>query len=188
MTRTCFLRTILVVLAALSFGACAGADCSKGKDYCEGNVAWACVGGGDQGALKWQTSTCGEDAECKNGVCFSKPVLACPPERIGTWGCHLQSTYPGLCTEAGYWAWDLDRNCDLPDFQCNAHVVKQDGVDAWMADCVMMSICSLGASAPAPSCHNDVLTVCTALNYQTLVKDCAAEGKVCLQGECSAVQ
>lgn len=190
MSRTSFLKGILAGLLALSFTACAGAECSKGKDYCEGNVAWECVGGGDQGALKWETSTCGDGTTCMNGVCFAERLIACPPERVGTWGCAYPSPYPGQCTEAGYWAWDLSRKCDdLAGFTCKAVEVGETASRAWVATCVQTdSTCPPNNPNPVHVCSNDILTACTLFGMQGLLQDCAAEGKVCSNGECSAIR
>ena len=185
MLRRRYQQVLVACLLALPFSACAGAECSSGSGHCDGNVAWACNGGGDKGPLKWETTTCGAGTTCENGVCFADPPVACKADRVGTWGCDPSNTYPGQCLAAGYWAWALDRKCATSSgFTCQSGKVVQDGTEVWMAACVLNSTCPPTSSTPL--CHNDIVTACTPLGMEGWVRDCAAEGKVCGNGTCTS--
>ena len=177
------MQAMIAIFMITMFPACQDAECSSGDDHCDGSVAWACNGGGDKGALKWETRTCEEGTTCKGGVCFSPPLVACLPEQEGQWGCNPARTYPGQCTAACYWAWDLGQYCEPPDTRCELGWIDDNGTQVSAAMCVMpLSTCPPQSSTRV--CHNDIVTACTPLGFQGKVQDCAAEGKVCRNGAC----
>ena len=110
-----------ITLCCLAIPGCTeGSRCfSSSTDHCEDNVAWVCNGGGDKGALRWETYDCGTDLVCVEGSCLYEPLVTCAAAQVDTYTCDATGRFVGRCTAIGYWAWDKDNPCDAtPDQVC----------------------------------------------------------------------
>jgi hypothetical protein len=179
------LPVVSAALLAVALPSCSGdGDCSAADDRCDGNVAQACTGTGS--AASWETRDCGETATCLKGMCYPKPFKTCTAAEEGTGLCDVSGRYPGRCTEDGAYLWDLATDCRArSDQECRVGLNPEDEQGPRLALCVYpLNTCPPGSSHPL--CHDDVLTDCAPIGYEALVQDCAADGKVCRNGACTA--
>jgi hypothetical protein len=184
MMSRCVVLMAMAGLLAAAVSSCAGPECSINEDHCVGNVQWSCQVGETAGGYHWESKDCGDAAQCLNGTCFAKPLVLCTAAEEGYSKC-LAGRYTGRCTEDGAYAWDMTSDCTAKSGQ--ACVSGKDLAGApdgpSLAMCAYTdSTCPPGTSQP--TCHNDILTDCNVLGYQAMVKDCAAERKVCRNGAC----
>lgn len=186
-----FRRLSLTVLSSaltIVANACSADQCSMGHDYCDGNVAWVCNGGGDKGPLVWESQKCEDGSTCFNGACFTDPLMPCSASEIGQWTCTPDRRYIGLCSPAGYWGWDTSHSCEAARQEiCQEAQILQDGQALVLAQCVLTPVSKCPPESSNPTCVEDAVTDCTSIGYRARVRDCAAAGLVCRKGECVPV-
>lgn len=174
-----------MVLLLCGLAAC-GSDqqCSaRSVPYCDGQTAWFCNGGGDKGPLKWESHACSADQQCIRGQCLSEPLVSCPEEKRGREGCSPDGLHLGWCTDAGYWSWMFVCDPKLNSV-CEERVVNDSGHDEMRVSCVLTSH-ETCAEQDSRACRGDVRLECTGNGLWGWPRDCAAEGMVCREGECT---
>jgi hypothetical protein len=160
-----------------------GDECSMDEEYCDGNVAWYCNGGGDMGPLKWFSRECSADTVCIKGACLREPLVPCDKSEVNRDACSPDKRHVGWCSNSGYYQWMFDCVEDRGEI-CEAfHHVSSSEDEMWVS-CVLSPFESC-TGAQVRSCQGDLVTECTSVSYWGWVEDCAANGLVCQDGACA---